>query len=162
MAPGGDGVVTNEGLLFADSVRQIELPLRRALVAAYGVEVGVEAAADAWAWAWAHRDEWLGMSNRAGYLFRVGQSAARRHRRKPIVLPSAPDVTDDVVVSPELPDALAKLTARQRGAVLLVHGHGYSLVEAAELLGVSVSTLRNHLDRGLRRLRRSLREPTDV
>lgn len=160
MVIGGESAIGDEGLSFADSVRQIETPLRRALVAAYGIEVGVEAAADAWAWAWAHRDEWLGTSNRAGYLFRVGQSAARRHRRHgPVTLPVATSEPDDLVIAPELPDALAKLTRQQRSAVVLVHAHGYSLVDAAEVLGVSVSTLRNHLNRGLRRLRNLLEEP---
>lgn len=57
---------------------------------------------------------------------------------------------------PALPDALNELSEQQRQAVLLVHATGLTLSEAAEVLDVSVSTLRNHLARGLDRLRRSL------
>ena len=118
----------------------------RGLVAAYGVEVGAEAAGDVAAWAWEHRDVLAGLQNPGGYLFRVGQSAARRYRRRPLILPTEPRAHDGVTErEAALPSALARLSPRQRTAVLLVHAHGYTLGEAAELLGCSVSTLRNHL-----------------
>jgi DNA-directed RNA polymerase specialized sigma24 family protein len=41
-------------------------------------------------------------------------------------------------------------------AVVLVHGFGYSLREVAELTGVKVTTVQNHLERGLTRLRAEL------
>lgn len=52
--------------------------------------------------------------------------------------------------------ALAALTFHQRVAVVLVHGYGYRLAEAADVLGCTVSTLRNHLARGLEHARREL------
>src|SRR5215213_5525877 len=55
--------------------------VRRALIAQFGVEVGTDVAADATRWAWEHLGRLATIDNRAGYLFRVGQSAARRHRR---------------------------------------------------------------------------------
>jgi DNA-directed RNA polymerase specialized sigma24 family protein len=45
------------------------------------------------------------------------------------------------------------LSEHQRVAVFVVHGCGWTLRDAAELLGVSVSTLRNHLARGMDHLR---------
>ena len=51
---------------------------------------------------------------------------------------------------------MAGLSLRQRTAVVLVHGYDYSLTEAAEVMGCRVRTLRNHLDRGLTKLRRTL------
>jgi DNA-directed RNA polymerase specialized sigma24 family protein len=147
---------------FAQALAQTEEPLRRALVAAYGLEVGVETAADARRWAWEHREKWLAMENPAGYLFRVGQSAARQYRREPVILPPAGVSGDGMPIAPELPAALASLSARQRAAVILVHAHGYPLTEAAAILGLSVSTLRNHLERGLRGLRRLLEETGDA
>jgi RNA polymerase sigma-70 factor (ECF subfamily) len=137
--------------------------VRRALVAAYGVEVGSEAAADAMAYAWEHRERVRAMDNPAGLLYRVGQSAARKYRpRRPIALPMRPpgDEWDDV--RPELPGALARLSERQRAAVLLVHAHGETLSDAAATLGMSVSTLRNHLARGMARLRALLGEVDDA
>src|SRR5436190_20051730 len=55
--------------------------LRVALVARYGVDVGVEACADALAYAWEHWHRVNAMDNAAGYLFRVGQTSARRQGR---------------------------------------------------------------------------------
>ena len=55
--------------------------LRAALVAAYGVDIGSDAAAEAMAYAWEHWDRVGEMGNPAGYLYRVGQTAARRLRR---------------------------------------------------------------------------------
>ena len=59
-------------------------------------------------------------------------------------------------IDPRLPSVLAALSPQQRAAVLLVHAHGWTQAETADALGCSVSTLRNHLERGMRRLRASL------
>ena len=56
-------------------------------------------------------------------------------------------------VEPALPAALAELTERQRLAVGLVHGYGWTLREVAELCGLRVTTVQNHLERGLAHLR---------
>src|SRR5438876_10648131 len=61
--------------------------VRRVLVARYGLEVGVEATADALAYAWERWERVAAMDNPTGYLVRVGQSAARRYRRRPVVMP---------------------------------------------------------------------------
>ena len=133
------------------------LRLRRVLVARYGPEVGVEVAADALAHAWERWDDVARMANPDGYLYRVAQSATRRHlrwRRRPNFPPEEPSSPGDP--EPGLPAALAALPEAQRVAVLLVHAHGWSYEEAAEVLGVPVSTVRNHLHRGVAKLRRSL------
>jgi RNA polymerase sigma-70 factor (ECF subfamily) len=131
--------------------------LRRVLVAWYGVDVGAQATADAMGHAWEHFDEVEAMDNPVGYLFRVGQSKSRWYRRRSPRLPAVPagELPD---VDPRLPDALAQLSPQQRSAVLLVHAHGWTYVEAGDALGCSISTLRNHLERGLRRLRDLLGE----
>jgi DNA-directed RNA polymerase specialized sigma subunit len=49
--------------------------------------------------------------------------------------------------------ALAALSERQRLAVVLVHGFGYTLREVAELIGIRQTTVQNHVARGLTRLR---------
>jgi RNA polymerase sigma factor (sigma-70 family) len=60
------------------------------------------------------------------------------------------------VLGSRLHTAIANLSGQQRVAVLLVHGYGYSFREAADVLGVSLGTLRTHLGRGLERLRHEL------
>ncbi|MCP3878646.1 MAG: hypothetical protein GY701_09695, partial [Sulfitobacter sp.] len=47
--------------------------LRAALMAAYGPDVGADAAAAALAYGWENWDRVSAMANPAGYLFRVGQ-----------------------------------------------------------------------------------------
>jgi DNA-directed RNA polymerase specialized sigma24 family protein len=88
-----------------------------------------------------------------GYLFRVAQSS-RRHRRVPVLY----DVSGwpDYLFEPGLPAALAALSRRQRTVVVLVHGFGYTLGEVAELTGMRRTTVQNHSDRGLARLRDKL------
>lgn len=127
--------------------------LRRALVARYGFDVGQDAAADALAWAVAHWDEVAAMGNPVGYLFRVGQTSAKRqHRwRRPDVV--VPHPATDHVLDVDLQRALMRLRADQRTAVLLVHGFGYRYRDVAEVLDTSVSNVTNHVNRGLARLR---------
>jgi DNA-directed RNA polymerase specialized sigma24 family protein len=57
---------------------------------------------------------------------------------------------------PGLPGALAALSQRQRLAVVLVHGYGYTHREVAELTGIRQTTVQNHVKRGLARLRAKL------
>jgi RNA polymerase sigma factor (sigma-70 family) len=131
--------------------------LRRVLVAHYGLDVGVEAAADALAYAWERWERVSTMENPTGYLVRVGQSAARRYRRRPVVLPDrVPDI--ESTFDPRLPRALERLSPRQRSAVVLICVHDWTYPAASAALGVSESTLRNHVRRGLESLRRELGE----
>jgi RNA polymerase sigma-70 factor (ECF subfamily) len=57
---------------------------------------------------------------------------------------------------PELFEALAQLSARQRAAVVLHYYAGYSLEEIAEILGTRKGTIGVHLHRGRARLKELL------
>lgn len=132
--------------------------LNVALTAAYGPETGHEAAAEALAYAWRHWDRVNAMEQPIAYLYRVGQSKARRHlawlrRRACPPAPSSPEPW----IEPALPGALQTLSRRQRTAVVLVCGFGWTQREVADLLGVSRSTVEQHLTRGLSRLRHYLK-----
>jgi RNA polymerase sigma-70 factor (ECF subfamily) len=146
---------------FGVLVAALEQRLRRALVGAYGRDVGREATADALAWAWEHRERLARVDNVAGYLYRVGQTSARRQRRRPAAAPYGGDgerngPAGDAWVEPGLDRALAGLTEHQRVAVVLCHGFAWTHREVAELLGVSPSTVQNHVERGLAKLRAGL------
>jgi len=142
---------------FADFVARVEPGLRQAFVARFGRDDGVEASSEALAYAFEHWSRVSAMENPVGYLYRVGRSRSRRIRRRTPVLPAV-DVYRMPDVEPQLPGALAALPARQRVAVVLVHGLGWTQKEAADLLGVSRTTLQNHLERGTSRLRYVLKE----
>jgi RNA polymerase sigma-70 factor (ECF subfamily) len=136
---------------YTSFVRDSEPRLRQALVARFGPDRGREATAEALAYGWEHWERIAQMQNPAGYLYRVGQSRGRR-RWRPLRLPPSPHHSEPLV-EPALPGALARLSGQQRTAVILVHGFAWTHNEVADLMGVSVSTLRNHLRRGMNKLR---------
>jgi RNA polymerase sigma-70 factor (ECF subfamily) len=157
----GEPVVGTRADRFRTLCTEVEPRLRRSLVAAYGPDLGSDAAADALAWAWEHFDRVEVMTNPAGYLWRVGQTSVRRANRRHSegwAMPAGErgDRAGDHAYEPALAAALTALSDRQRTAVLLVHGYGYTLAEAAEVLGCRIRTLRNHLDRGLAKVRAAL------
>ena len=144
---------------FAAFFEDAEPRLRRALVAAYGPDEGREACAAALAYAWEHWDEVSAMSNPTGYLYRVGQSSRKPHNTPPPWLAGvAPATAAGPDVEPGLLPAMRDLTEHQRVSVLLVHGYGWTHDEVASMLGVGVSSVRNHLRRGLEHLRARLGE----
>ena len=142
---------------FTSFVEDTEPRLKRALVAAFGREVGVEATADALMHGWEHWDRIRGMKNPAGYLWTVGRNRARRLASRSPRLFASVRVDRVPWVEPELAPALERLSEKQRVSVLLVHGYDWTLAEVADLLGVSVSTVQKHTERAMSRLRRSLR-----
>ena len=146
---------------FTRFVKEVEPRLSHVFFAAYGPEVGSEVTADSLVYAWEHWDRLQEMSNPAGYLFRVGQSKARRYHRPRVCFPErAPVETHDI--EPGLSHALERLTKNQRMAVLLIHAMEWTEEEVAELVGRSRSTVRTHLERGLARLRAALEVTIDV
>jgi DNA-directed RNA polymerase specialized sigma24 family protein len=146
---------TTSSPVLEEFLRESTPTLQRALVARFGYEVGREAAADAVAYACEHWPRLVDMDNPLGYLFRVGQSAARRQHRwqRPSVLHGEPIAVDEPV-DPDLQCALLRLKPDQRVAVLLTCGFGCTHAEVAALLGTSASNVSNHVSRGLIRLRR--------
>lgn len=118
--------------------------------------MGREATAEAFAYAWEHWDRLAVMQNPAGYTYRVGQRVGERltRRRDPVVF--TPPASEQPIVEPKLAPALSRLSARQRTAVVLVHGLGWTHRETAEFLGLSTSSVQKHLERGVERLRRAL------
>lgn len=141
-----------------DFLAETRTGLERALVARFGVHDGVDAAAEAVAYAvekWPLLEQ---MNNPAGYLFRVGQTHGnrlRRRKRRQHHLVNDPQ-TADTPVDLDLQAALMKLKPAQRVAVVLVHAHGHTYAEAASILDVPLTTVTNHLTRGLARLHRIL------
>lgn len=138
---------------FADA----EPVVRRALVSRFGSELGREATAEGFAVAWRSWDRVSEMENRAGYVYRTGERWAGRQqsRSHSIELPRSVAVEDEYP-DHELAVALSTLSPRQRQAVVLVEGFGLTHREAAELLGCAKSSIQNHVERGMARLRTNL------
>jgi DNA-directed RNA polymerase specialized sigma24 family protein len=146
-------VDTSDETTFRRFVPMVEPRLRTALVGVYGPDRGAEATAEALAYAWEHWDQVKGLSNPAGYLYRVGQSRTRPRKIRSLF--HRPEVPEQWV-EPALGAALGKLAQGQRAAVVLVFVAGFTTKEAAEMLGTSVSAVKTNTKRGLDNLRRSL------
>lgn len=138
---------------FEAFVNDIEPPLRRALIAAYGFERGRDATAAALGWAWEHWDRARVLDHKVAYLFRVGQSKSRE-RKTPVTFQR--EQTREPWFDPGLAPALSSLTEHQRIAVVLVNGFNWKLREVAELLDVGISTVQSHVERGMRSLRNAM------
>lgn len=146
---------------FAGFMTKHERRLRESLTAVLGGEVGHEAAVDAWTYGWENWERVRRMENPIGYLYKVGRSRGlkakrREQRRRPVFDQVDPVRIPDV--EPALPVALASLSERQRTVVILTHCYQWAQSEIGELLGVSKSTVQNHLERGMQSLRRSIGE----
>ena len=151
---------------FTDFVTEVGPRLKQALVSSLGGEVGRESTAEALAYAWEHWERIQGMANPAGYLYRVGKSRGvamyrRSHREVGFPQP-AMAAGDPPRFEPGLPAALGKLSERQRLVVMLVNGYAWTHREVAELLRISVGSVQRHAERGLGKLRKTLRVGTDV
>jgi RNA polymerase sigma factor (sigma-70 family) len=133
-----------------------ERRLRESLSAACGDGVGPDAAAEALEYGWRYWDRVRGMENPVGYLYKVGRGKGRRmsRRRRPVY--ERVDTVRLPDVEPRLPEALARLPERQRVVVVLIHCDEWSQQEVAELLGLSRSSVRNHLERAMASLRKSI------
>jgi DNA-directed RNA polymerase specialized sigma24 family protein len=155
------GWLLSMGVTFDEFAESAGPRLRHALVAAYGLDVGVDAAAEAMAYGFERWDDVAETANPAGYLYRVGQTAARRLRRRPGRLPR-PEPSRLPDVEPGLVPAHEELTETQRLVVVLVVGLQWRQSEVADLLDVSHSTVRTHLDRAMTQLRTLMEVPGHV
>ena len=144
---------------FADFVAAVEPRLRRALGARFGAHLGREATVDALVYGWQNWERVRTMENPVGYLYRVGSSSVRPRVDPPPLAP-VPDHREPWI-EPGLEAGLDALTEPQRVAVVLRHSFEWTYDEIAELLDVSVSTVRNHLARGMEKLRRALEVAVD-
>jgi DNA-directed RNA polymerase specialized sigma24 family protein len=154
---GVTGRMRSERVQFTAFVRDTEPRLLHALVAHYGPVDGRETTVDALSWAWENWSRLADVDNKLGYLYRVDQSATRRYASRPVPrVPHRPVAQPAPDIDPGLVPALAQLSEQQRTAVVLVHAFEWTQTEVARLLEVNVSTVREHIARGLTRLRAQL------
>jgi DNA-directed RNA polymerase specialized sigma24 family protein len=152
-----DVMVRPEPAVFAAFVRDVEPRLRRALVVSFGPVEGRAATVDALSWAWEHWHQLGAVANKPGYLYRVGQSASRRHASRPLPTELLVRPTGGLPeFEPGLMPALNRLSVQQRTVVVLVHGFQWSQVEVSDLLEISPSTVQKHLNRAMSKLRDEL------
>ena len=148
-----DGTLIDSFTLF---MKEKESSLKHALVAGFGREGGLEAAAEAWAYVWEHWERVRLMDSPAGFLWGVGRNKARAASRGGNrVFPMVPNDKEHMV-EPGLPKGLERLSEKQRITVLLKHGYGWTYAEISELLDISIPSLQKHAERGMTKLRKTL------
>lgn len=147
---------------FEDMFHTERTRLFRALCVLTGDRAEAEdLAQDAFVRVWSSWDRVGAMDDPTGYLYRTAMNGARsRYRRSVLALkrhlrPSEHrdelSMADDRV---ELARSLARLTHKQRAAIVLLDILGLSSAEAGAVLGISSGTVRTQASRGRAELRR--------
>lgn len=98
----------------------------------------------------------------ANVLANHRRSVKRRHAlverlRDQITASAGPDTAEELAVR----DAVLRLNAAQRELVMLIHWDGFTIVEAAELLGLNSSTARGRYAAARQTLKNALTETAD-
>ena len=83
--------------------------------------------------------------------FRIAAGALKERRRTDYPLAEQPYEMPEPAV--ELVAAFARLSPKQRAAVILHHRDGYTLAEVADIIGSTTSAVGVHLNRARTRLR---------
>jgi RNA polymerase sigma factor (sigma-70 family) len=102
---------------------------------------------------------WSGVRDPRSYLFASVLNEARMHHRSTLrrrareARAAQREGIVDAEVRPEVLEAVARLSVRQRAVVVLTYWQDLHERETAELLGISVGTVRRHLARAHERLR---------
>ncbi len=145
---------------FEEFVARYGQRLYQALVPVGGIDAAHDAATDTLVYAWQHWDRVRELDNPEGYLYVMARRRQNRMRPRPPALLPVADRVELPDVEPQLIEALNQLSEMQRQVVYLVEGFGWGLTDVGRILGISVSTVRNHLARGLERLRSELKVGT--
>jgi len=138
--------------------------LQAVLVAMLGVQGGQDAAAEAMSFAFTDWSKVSRARDPVRFLATVGRrllARMLRHREIPVPpneLASGGPQQNATEPHLELEAALARLTKRQRTAVVLVCSYGWTLASTATAMGIKMTTVQNHVERGLANLRRQLEE----
>jgi len=149
------------GARFDTFVEEEHVRLFKALYFVTGSrEEAEDLAQDAFLKLWERWDQIDSIDNPTGYLFRVALNGFRMRRRRLAIairkqLPG-PEERDGFVEAEMRADVrrlLLEVTPRQRAALLLVDLLGYPSEQAAQILRVRPSTVRNLASQGRRALR---------
>lgn len=140
-AAGGDSAA------FGMLVEKYERPLRAFLSRTFGADVADDVAQDAFIKAWRAAGQYDGRARYSTWLTRIAWRCRldTLRRERPI---EVGDVNEHAPpATAEVDDMLARLSASERASLVLCEGHGWTHVEAAELLEMPLGTLKSTVAR---------------
>jgi RNA polymerase sigma-70 factor, ECF subfamily len=168
VAIGGESTVEDPATAFEEFFATERTRLHRALFAITGSRAEAEdIAQDAFLRVWERWDRVGSLDDPAGYLHRTAMNVFRDRRRRLVLslkravhLSSGSNEYDVVEARSVAASVLGSLPPRQRAAVVLTEGLGYSAEEAGRMLGIKGSTVRALHHQARSTMRRSV-EATD-
>ena len=133
------------GLLVAGHER----PLRAFLAKVAGADLAEDLAQEAFLKAWRFAGRYDGLSRYSTWLTRIAwrcflDTARKRH---PSPEPGEESLQHSAGETAEVGDMLARLGQKERAALVLCEGHGWSHAEAAEMLAMPLGTLKSTVAR---------------
>ena len=147
-AAGGDRAA------FALLVEKYERPLRSFLARMAGADAADDIAQEAFLKAWRAAGQYDGRARYSTWLTRIAWrcrlDALRKDRHAEAAQERPPS---PAAFSDEVDDMLARLSERERAAVILCDGHGWTHAEAAQLLGLPLGTLKSTVARAKEKCR---------
>ena len=132
-----------DGAAFAALVEKYERPLR-AFLSRMDAACADDIAQEAFLKAWRFAGSYDGRARYSTWLTRIAwRSMLDSRRRERAVEDSPEEVSGSGHEQAEIGDMLARLSERERAALVLCEGHGWTHGEAAELLGLPLGTLKS-------------------
>ena len=139
---------------FAMLVEKYERPLRSFLSRTFGAQHADDIAQDAFLKAWRAAAQYDGRARYATWLTRIAWCCRLDQLRKIKVEPAIEMAVDQSAhEGAEVTDMLSRLSERERAALILCEGHGWSHSEAAELLAMPLGTLKSTVARAKQQCR---------
>ena len=162
MAPSNDEdlalsrrAAAGDSAAFAMLVEKHERALRGFLARTFGPDVADDVAQEAFLKAWRAAGQYDGRARYSTWLTRIAWRCFldTARRRRPALDPGDEPLQQSAGEAVEVGDMLARLATRERAALVLCEGHGWSHAEAAELLGMPLGTLKSTVARAKARCR---------
>jgi len=128
-------------------VEKHERPLRAFLARSVGPDFADDIAQEAFIKAWRAAGQYDGRARYSTWLTRIAWRCRLDALRKERTLQIEAEDEAYAASSGEVDDMLARLSESERAALVLCEGHGWTHVEAAELLEMPLGTLKSTVAR---------------
>jgi RNA polymerase sigma-70 factor (ECF subfamily) len=132
---------------FTMLVEKHERPLRAFLARSVGPDFADDIAQEAFIKAWRAAGQYDGRARYSTWLTRIAWRCRLDALRKERTLQIEAEDEAYAASSGEVDDMLARLSESERAALVLCEGHGWTHVEAAELLEMPLGTLKSTVAR---------------